>query len=276
MRCSIPQASNFLAAIAHPTTNSRSTPPLAGLAWVDVSTGRFSAASFPLEAARRSARPHPPGRTAHQRRSRHRLPPACDRPAHRITRRPAWTFGHVAAVEVAHQALRHPLARRLRLRRRAGRRRCGRASRRRRDPQLPGRNAKGVARPHRSLHRPIPPTNGSRSTPPRAAAWSSSPRSATAAAKARCSASLDRTVTSLGARLLADWLAAPLTDVAAINARLDAVAELVANADAHGAAPRIAPRDLRHPAAAGSRHHRPRQSRATSRSSAARWPACRK
>ena len=75
-------------------------------------------------------------------------------------------------------------------------------------------------------------------------------RSATAAARARCLGVIDRTVTSLGARLLADWLAAPLTDVAAINARLDAVAELVADADAHRAAPRIARADLRHPAAA--------------------------
>ncbi|HEX5472599.1 MAG TPA: DNA mismatch repair protein MutS, partial [Lacipirellulaceae bacterium] len=41
---------------------------------------------------------------------------------------------------------------------------------------------------------------------------------------------LDRTVTSLGARLLAEWLAAPLTDVAAINGRIDAVDELVTNA----------------------------------------------
>jgi DNA mismatch repair protein MutS len=41
---------------------------------------------------------------------------------------------------------------------------------------------------------------------------------------------MDRTVTSLGARLLADWLAAPLVDVPAIDARLDAVAELVADA----------------------------------------------
>ena len=30
----------------------------------------------------------------------------------------------------------------------------------------------------------------------------------------------------MGSRLLADWLANPLTDVAAIDARLDAVAEL--------------------------------------------------
>jgi len=39
---------------------------------------------------------------------------------------------------------------------------------------------------------------------------------------------LDRTQTPLGARRLAEWLAAPLVDMAAIDARLDAVAALVA------------------------------------------------
>ena len=39
---------------------------------------------------------------------------------------------------------------------------------------------------------------------------------------------LDRTVTAMGARLLADWLANPLADLAAIDERLDAVGELVA------------------------------------------------
>jgi DNA mismatch repair protein MutS len=38
---------------------------------------------------------------------------------------------------------------------------------------------------------------------------------------------LDRTVTPMGARLLHDWLLAPLADRAAIEARLDAVAELI-------------------------------------------------
>ena len=38
---------------------------------------------------------------------------------------------------------------------------------------------------------------------------------------------LDRSVTAMGSRLLADWLAAPLTDPKAIDQRLDAVAELV-------------------------------------------------
>jgi DNA mismatch repair protein MutS len=37
---------------------------------------------------------------------------------------------------------------------------------------------------------------------------------------------MDRTATSMGARLLADWLANPLTDIARIDDRLDAVAEL--------------------------------------------------
>ena len=41
---------------------------------------------------------------------------------------------------------------------------------------------------------------------------------------------MDRTTTSMGARLLGDWLANPLTDATAINARLDAVAEMHAEA----------------------------------------------
>lgn len=41
---------------------------------------------------------------------------------------------------------------------------------------------------------------------------------------------IDRTVTPMGARLLADWLTSPLTDAAAINERLDAVAELARDA----------------------------------------------
>ena len=42
---------------------------------------------------------------------------------------------------------------------------------------------------------------------------------------------LDRTGTPMGARLLRQWVLAPLTDRAAIDARLDAVATLVADAD---------------------------------------------
>jgi DNA mismatch repair protein MutS len=42
---------------------------------------------------------------------------------------------------------------------------------------------------------------------------------------------LDRTVTAMGARLLQEWLIAPLTQPAAIEARLDAVAELMEEND---------------------------------------------
>jgi DNA mismatch repair protein MutS len=42
-------------------------------------------------------------------------------------------------------------------------------------------------------------------------------------------AAVDRTVTPMGARLLHDSLLAPLTDREAINRRLDAVAELLAD-----------------------------------------------
>ncbi len=41
---------------------------------------------------------------------------------------------------------------------------------------------------------------------------------------------LDRTATPMGARLLADWLSSPLTDITAINRRLDAVEELTRDA----------------------------------------------
>src|SRR6185295_2095807 len=47
-------------------------------------------------------------------------------------------------------------------------------------------------------------------------------------------AAMDRTTTPMGSRLLADWLANPLTDRAGINLRLDAVRELVADSALDG------------------------------------------
>ncbi len=71
---------------------------------------------------------------------------------------------------------------------------------------------------------------------------------------------MDRTATSMGSRLLADWLANPLADAATINERLDAVAELVRRRTAVRSARRRAARDLRPPTAAGPRDHGPGQS----------------
>jgi DNA mismatch repair protein MutS len=50
-----------------------------------------------------------------------------------------------------------------------------------------------------------------------------------ARARGLCLATVDRTATAPGARLLADWLSRPLATVGAINARHDAVAYLVAD-----------------------------------------------
>src|SRR5690606_21168290 len=44
---------------------------------------------------------------------------------------------------------------------------------------------------------------------------------------------MDRTATSMGARLLREWLVTPLVDPAAIGARQSAVAELVQRPDVH-------------------------------------------
>ena len=100
-------------------------------------------------------------------------------------------------------------------------------------------------------------------------------RCATTAAKAHSSASLDRTVTSLGARLLADWLAAPLTDVAAINARIDAVDELVTDATLTSQL-RESLREIYDIQRLLSRVTTGRAARATCPSSDERWLACRK
>ena len=76
--------------------------------------------------------------------------------------------------------------------------------------------------------------------------------------------------------MLADWLANPLTDIERIDERLDAVAELVAEPRAGRRACRPTARHLRPRAAAGARDHRPGQPARSVRSSAARWPACRR
>ena len=173
-----------------------------------------------------------------------------------LTRRPAWAFGRTTAVEALTQALS---ARTRSTASASTTRDVPGASRRRRGARLPGRNAEGVAR-----------RTSTGCTPYRAGATLAIDEATRRSLEltrtlrdGRREGSLlgviDRTVTPMGARLLADWLATPLTDVAAINARLDAVAELVARR-------RRSPTQLREPlaadlrprAAAGPRHDRPR------------------
>ena len=116
----------------------------------------------------------------------------------------------------------------------------------------------------------------------------------TAAGRARCSGVLDRTVTALGARRLAEWLPAPLLDLAAIRARQDAVEELSTQGRLARGAGRAAPAGRGHGAAlrrlaagpgnaAGPARARPEPRRAARRCAAAldgcraallkaRWP----
>ena len=71
---------------------------------------------------------------------------------------------------------------------------------------------------------------------------------------------IDRTTTAMGSRLLAEWVAAPLTERDAIEARLDAVEELIRRATSAQRTLRESLKGhLRPRTAAGPRGHRTRQ-----------------
>jgi DNA mismatch repair protein MutS len=222
-----PATSNYLAAVVFSPPSSKPPTSSAGLAWVDVSTGRFFAAAFaPEQLGDQLARIQPA-----------ELLISDDSPtpsmeligSASITRRPAWTFGKTAALET--------------LTRQFGTR------------SLEGFGFDAEANPDEAaalraagavLNYLTETQKASLGHIDRLIPFSSSERLAIDPATRRSLelvatirdgrregsllGTLDRTVTGLGARLLADWLAAPLTDVAAINDRLDAVAELVGDA----------------------------------------------
>ena len=221
-----PQASNFLAAVALPAS-MKSPTPTAGLAWVDVSTGRFFAAAFPVEQiADQLARIEP----AELLISDDATTPPRDWTGHqRITRRPAWTFGRTTALE---SLTKH----------------FGTHSLEGFGFDAAGEDAVCAARAAGAVLNYLTETQrASLGHIDRLIAYSNDDRLAIDPATRRSLelvatirdgrrdgsllGTLDRTVTCLGARTLADWLAAPLTNVAEINARLDAVAELVTDAN---------------------------------------------
>ena len=97
-----------------------------------------------------------------------------------------------------------------------------------------------------------------KSTRPRAAAWKSRAPSAAARREGSLLAVIDKTVTPMGARLLADWLANPLTN----SARSTPGSMPSANwwpTTRSASSARAAARRLRPGAAAGPRRHRPGQ-----------------
>src|SRR6185436_5374772 len=92
-----PQASNFLAAVALASNAAKSAAPV-GLAWVDLSTGRFFAAAFPLDQfADQLGRIQPAELLVSDEAA---ALPAVWIDVKKITKRQAWTFGQTAAVDM--------------------------------------------------------------------------------------------------------------------------------------------------------------------------------
>jgi DNA mismatch repair protein MutS len=223
-----PRSSNFLAALtpACATRAGSSSPPMIGVAWVDVSTGRFWAAAFAEEqVADQLARIEPAEILFSD--EAPSLPDDLARGA-AITRRQAWTFGRTAAIE---SLGRHFGTQTLE----------GFGFDAARPADVAAMRAAGAV-----LNYLAETQKASLAHIDRLSAYSSDERLAIDSATRRslellatiCDGrregsligTLDRTVTGLGARMLTDWMAAPLTDVAAIDARLDAVGELVSDA----------------------------------------------
>jgi DNA mismatch repair protein MutS len=232
-----PQSCNFLAALTPPVAVARADriragrsgdqseagARIVGLAWVDVSTGRFCAAAFDeSQVGDQLARIEPAEILISD--EGESLPAELVGGA-AVARRQAWTFGRTAAIEsLTKQFGTKSLE--------------GFGFDAERPADVAAMRAAGAVLNYLSETQ-----KASLGHIDRLDAYSSDERLAIDPATRRslellCTirdgrregsliGTIDRTVTCLGARMLADWMAAPLTDVAAINARLDAVAELV-------------------------------------------------
>lgn len=226
-----PQSSNFLAAVAHPPGGVKSAVSQIGLAWVDLSTGRFFAAAFPPEQFGDQLARIQPAELLVSDEVGTRLADCPDCIA--LTLRPAWAFGHKAAIESLSKHFGtktlegfgfgvEPDASDTAALRAAGAildylAETQKASLAHIDRLVPySADARLAIDPatRRSLEIVTTIRDGRR--------------------EGSLLGTIDRTVTSLGARLLDDWLASPLTDVDAINARLDAVGELVTDSTLAG------------------------------------------
>ncbi len=210
-----PRASNFLAALLP-------AGEMTGLAWVELSTGRFQAACVPsTRIADELARINP---------TECLLVDDAEPPASAalsgltITRRPSWSFSR----DAAHETLQKHFAV-------SGFEGFGFS-----DDETPATRAAGAV-----LGYLVETQKTSLAHIDRLARYSSGETLELDAATRRsleitCTFRdgrregslldvVDRTVTSMGARLLADWLANPLVDLARIDQRLDALTELVAD-----------------------------------------------
>jgi len=214
-----PRTSNYLAAIAPPGKDGT----VVGLAWVELSTGRFYAANFAAtRVADELARVHPSECLVLEDAE---LPAGAISNGQLLTRRPAWSFGlDTARAQLQRHFGTHSLA--------------GFGFE---DGDAPALRAAGAV-----LGYLIETQKASLSHIDRllryspgdtleidAATRHSLEITGTIRDNRRDGALLgviDRTVTAMGARLLADWLANPLTDPETIGKRSSAVEELVADA----------------------------------------------
>ncbi len=215
-----PRESNFLAAVAYGVNRSKEGESEAGLAWADFSTGRFFAAVFPVhQLADELMRIGPSECLLAE--DAPSLPDYLSRDC-MITRRPAWAFAHesaetsltkffettslegfgftprdAAAVRAAGAILDYLLE-------------TQRTSLDHFDRLVPYRVGQFLEideSTRRSLEITRTLRDGRR--------------------EGSLLAVIDRTTNAMGSRLLADWVAAPLTQRDAIDARLDAVEEFV-------------------------------------------------
>ncbi len=211
-----PAKSNFLLALY---CSERSPGDVCGFAWIDISTGRFEASVLPRERLGDELARVAPVEIL--------LPENTDDlPAewteHRmLTRRPAWAFGHDAATAALSKHFGTQSLDGFGFGEEDG----------------PALQAAGAVLDYLTETQKTSLTHIDRLLPHRVGsrleideATRRSLELTQTLRDGRRDGSLlgviDRTVTSMGARLLGDWLANPLTDALAINARLDAVAEL--------------------------------------------------
>ena len=222
-----PAASNYLAAVVPPSAaaNGKASPAAlaAGVAWIDLSTGRFQAACFPPARLADELARIAPAECLLADDGGWEIPAAAGRTL--VTRRPGWAFGLQAAGEA--------LARHFGTHSLEG---FGFG-----DDSQPAIRAAGAV-----LDYLVETQKSSLAHIDRLEHYSAAGRLEIDESTRRSLeitrtlrdgsrqgsllAVLDRTATAMGSRMLADWLANPLADKPAIDARLDAVAELVDDA----------------------------------------------
>ena len=221
-----PRASNYLAAVSL-APHANDSAAAAGLAWAELSTGRFFAACLP--AARLADELARIGPAECLLSEDAELPPSATQRT-MLTRRPAWAFN----LETATTALQKQFQT-------ATLEGYGFG-----DADGPALQAAGAILDYLNETQRASVGHLDRLIPYRAGLAleidEATRRSLeitrtlrTGSREGSLLAAIDRTLTPLGARLLAEWIASPLTEVAAIDERLDAVSQLAADASLRAA-----------------------------------------